>query len=311
VISVATRHRRLPALANGWYQKAWSALERGEGANWREAIQQYVQVADRMLVPYELGQSSTLQAADALIEGRYKDAASHGANAVARGSEADNGNAALVNSMQILLAALDRGRADRAYTTMRTMVDMASNLATFHAALAVTAAAAGDIGYARTVLDEAGRRGFEDMRFDSEWIGSMALYCEACVRTAAVEHAGALHRTMLGTHLVGVRVAPVCGWWGPVPHHLGALERLLGQLDAALEHLYTALSVESSMRAVPFEARTLIELARVHLAMGGAARRDEAAEMLARADAAAARLSASGIATDVRPLTELTTSRPK
>jgi hypothetical protein len=186
---------------------------------------------------------------------------------------------------------------------------MASNLATFNAALAVTAAAAGDIAFARTVLDEAGR--FEDMRFDSEWIGSMALYCEACVQTAAVEHAGALLRTMLGTHSVGVRVAPVCGWWGPVAHHLGALERLLGQLDAALENLYTALSVEASMRAVPFEARTSIELARVHLAMGGTARRNEAAEMLARAEAAATTIGAFGIATDVRQLTALTNTRQK
>jgi transcriptional regulator with XRE-family HTH domain/tetratricopeptide (TPR) repeat protein len=311
VVSVATRYRRLPALANGWYQQAWSALERGDGANWRGAVQQYVGVADRMLVPYELGQSSTLQAAGALIEGRYKDAASHGSNAVARGSEADNHNAAIVNSMQVLLAALDRGRAETAYATMRTMVDMASNFTTFHAALAATAAMAGDIAFARTVLDEAGRRGFPHMRFDSEWIGSMALYCEACVRSAAVEHAESLHGTMLGIHSVGVRVAPVCGWWGPVAHHLGALERLLGQLDAALEHLNTALSVEASMRAVPFEARTLTELARVQLAMGGTARRDEAADVLARAEAAATGLGALGIATDVQQLTELTTTRLK
>ena len=60
-----------------------------------------------------------------------------------------------------------------------------------------------------------------------------------------------------------VRVAPVGAWIGPIDHHLGALSRVLGDLDRADHHLQRALVVEDEMNGRPYTVRTMVELAAV------------------------------------------------
>ena len=88
---------------------------------------------------------------------------------------------------------------------------------------------------------------------------------------------------------------------GPLAGSLAALARLLGQLQAAEEHLEAALEEATALGARPSAARLETDLAELHLARG---RRQKARTHLDAARAIAEPLGLAGIAERVRALGE-------
>jgi hypothetical protein len=269
-------------------------LERADGAAFRVAVAEYRDNANTMQCPHELAVAAMLDGALALIEGRYDDAMEHVADTRARARDMNGTNFSIIGSTQAWIAALDRGDAPAEHARLAGRSGESDALGTVAAARALTAAMAGDIDGALVLVDAAAGRGFAEIRFDSEWIGTIGLYADACARCKAVEPASELADVLRGAATATVRIAPIAAWWGPVDHHLGALHRIAGRYDEAITYLQRALDASQRMQATPFAARTAIELARAHA--GGEGDPRAATELLVRAETEATRVGATGIA---------------
>lgn len=169
------------------------------------------------------------------------------------------------------LRAVDQGQAVSTFEVMRSVRADSGGLATFEAALAAIAAVAGETAFADDLLACQVGSGGETLErnwsyLSAERLPVLGMLAWCCGATANVEQAKVL-RGFLGrvaqTGVRVVRVAALGAWLGPLDHHIGVLNRVLGDLDGAEENLTRALAVEDEMRGRPFRVRTLLELAEV------------------------------------------------
>ena len=276
IIRVASARQDLPAMSTGWYRQAWSALELGEADLFRRSVDEYRSIAQRLRRPYELALSSNMLAAVAQIEGCYDDAEAFGQEALAHASTIDDGNFSWVYFANSGLRAHDGGHVAETFEVMCAVRDDFGRMATFEAAFAATAAAAGDHVLAAQLFDE--QIGQKGEILDRNWsylsaerLPVLGMLAWGCATIGDTVRASILRDRLQRVAALGVRVvrvAPVGAWIGPLDHHLGALSRVLGELDQADHHLQRALVVEDDMRGKPYRVRTLIELAAVAQARG-------------------------------------------
>jgi tetratricopeptide (TPR) repeat protein len=295
IIAAATARRELPILANAWYGQAWSTLELGDAAGWRAAIAGYTAVANELQLPYELSLAAAMAATDALIRGRYADAERRSQEALAHAAVTGDENASAVHLTNAVLRGIDLGQAPEMLELMRAVRNDYVNVPTFLAGLTLTAAAAGDAALAGSLLDEQAAAGFDSIRHDAEWLPVVGFLASACAMAGVNRHAEALHAILATSPATTVRVGPLAGWWGPIALHLGALCRLLGDLDQAERHLVVALDVAGTLGSPPFEARTEVELAALLDQRGAASTRGRAAALRQSATATARELAAPGL----------------
>lgn len=271
IIVAATQRRDLPALSTGWYRQVWSALELGEAARFRQAVDEYRRIAEQLRRPYELALSSNMIAAVAQIEGRYDDAEASGQEALRHAAMIEDGNFSWVYFANSGLRSVDNGLVGPTLDMMQAVRSDFAELATFEAALAAVAAAAGDWTFADQLLDE--QIGVEGRTLARNWsylsaerLPVLGMLSWACGMSGSAAHAPVLRDALLKHVALGVRVvrvAAVGAWIGPIDHHIGALNRVLGHLDEAEAHLHRALVVEDEMNGRPYRVRTLLELAGV------------------------------------------------
>ncbi len=261
IVAVASARRDLRALANGWYGQAWSTLELGDVDGWREATAGYRAVAEEVQLPYELALASTMDATTALIEGRYDESERLADVALELSATIGDENAGAVHLTGAVMRGIDLGQAREMVEVMVAARDELADVPTFMAGLAMTAAEAGELALAGELLDDQARVGFDSIRRDAEWLPVLGFLAHAAVIVADRAHVDAIHALLATTEARTVRVGPLAGWWGPVDHHLGAMCRVLGRHDRAVEHLEVALAVEERFGARPWMARTQLELA--------------------------------------------------
>ena len=303
IIAVASSRQDLPVLSTGWYRQAWAALELGDAATFRRAVDEYRRIAERLRRPYELALSSNMIAAVAQIEGRYDDAEAAGQEALAHAATIDDGNFSWVYFANSGLRAWDTGNIAATFEMMQAVRADFAGLHTFEASFVAVAAGAGHHGFADQLLDE--QLGPHGEILDRDWwylsaerLPALGLWAWGCSMSGNVRHAAVLRARLEQVNELGVRavrVAPVGAWIGPIDHHLGALNRVLGDLDAAERHLERALGVEAEMNGRPYRVRTLMELAAVASARGGAREASRAAAWMGEAADLAAELGLEGI----------------
>ena len=291
IIAAATVRRDLPVISTGWYRLAWSALELGEAEPWRQAVTEYRNVAVELRRPYELALSANMLAAVAQVEGRYGDAETFGREALRHASGIDDSNFAAVYLANSVLRGLDTGLAQPMLELMTAVQGDYVGVPTFEAGLALTAASAGDFGFTRILLDEQIGRWNEHNRRDAEWLPVLGFLAGACAISDDARHAELLRELLVESPARVVRIGPVGAWFGPVDHHIGALSRLVGDLDEAERRLESALLVETAMDGPAFRVRTLFELAATHRARGGTRAMAEADRLSKRATRLALGLS--------------------
>ena len=268
IIDAATVRRDLPVLSTGWYRQAWSALELGQAEVWRTAVTEYRNVAVELRRPYEMALSANMLAAVAQVEGRYTDAETWGQEALAYASGIDDSNFAAVYLANSVLRGLDTGLAQPMLELMTAVQADYVGVPTFEAGLALTAASAGDFALTRVLLDAQIRPWTEYQRRDAEWLPVLGFLAGACAISDDARHAELLRELLAESAARVVRIGPVGAWFGPVDHHIGALSRLLGDLDDAERRLESALVVEAEMNGAPFQIRTMFELATTHRMRG-------------------------------------------
>ena len=128
----------------------------------------------------------------------------------------------------------------------------------FRSLVALANAEAGELDFAREVLDSDVATRFEALPRDPFWIATVVDYAYAVARLGDREAAALLHgildpyRGRLATTTVAV--------WGVVDHALGRLELLLGQEEAGRRSLRTAIDAYTAMGAPLWKARAEADL---------------------------------------------------
>ena len=271
IIRAATSRQDLPALSTGWYRQAWSAFELGDGALLRRAVAEYRAIAERLRRPYELAMSANMIAAIAQIEGRYGDAEEAGQEALAHASAIEDGNFSWVYFANSGLRAVDAGHVTATFELMAAVRAQFAGLATFEAGYAAMAAAAGRRELAEQLCDA--QLGEHGEVLDANWsylsaerLPVVGMLAWACASLGDPGRAAILRDRLVriaDTGVRAVRFAAVGAWLGPLDHHLGALHRVLGDLDLAYHHVTRALDVADAMNGGPAKVRALLELAAV------------------------------------------------
>lgn len=307
IIRVASARQDLPALSTGWYRQAWSAFDLGQGDLLRRAVAEYRTIAERLRRPYELAMSANMIAAIAQIEGRYADAEAAGQEALAHASAIEDGNFSWVYFANSGLRAFDDGHVAVTYELMTAVRPQFAGLATFEAGYAAMAAAAGERELAEQLCDA--QIGDDGATLDANWsylsaerlpvVGMLAWACATLgdPRRAAIIRDRLMRVAESGVR--AVRIAAVGAWIGPLDHHLGALHRVLGDLDQAEHHLARALEVADAMNGGPSKVRSLLELATVARMRGTAAGAESAAVRQDEAERLADRLGLATIVSTV------------
>ena len=254
MIAVATRQRNLPMLANAWYGKAWAAMELADAAGWHEATTAFAAVAAELGLPYELALSARMDAATALMEGRFDDAEQLGQRSLELAADIDP-NANAIHLSNAVIRGIEVGQAAETLEVMLAVRDDLESVPTFLAGLAMTAAIAGRADVAVQVLDHFADANYQNLRRDLEWLPVIGLLCHACVTIGEPRYAGGLYEQLASHPARAVRVGPLGAWWGPTDFYLGGLARLLGRTDEARVRLRRAVETCSALRAVPWLAR--------------------------------------------------------
>ena len=236
-----------------------------------------------------------MAATTALIEGRYGDADRHAQRAFDLSAGTDP-NAGAVHLTNAVLSGIDRGAAPAMVELMVSARDELAPVPTFMAGLALTAARGGAPDLAAELLDDQAALGFDRVRRDLEWLPVIGFYCDACAVLGDARHAEVLHDLLAVHPARAVRVGPLAAFWGPVDHHLGALCGVLGRLDEAEVRMRRAVELGHRLGAVPWLARSELELADVIERTRGVAWRQEAETLRVHAATIAAEVGAFGVA---------------
>jgi tetratricopeptide (TPR) repeat protein len=260
-IQAGTAARQLHVQAHGWYGQAWAALELADADGWCEATEAFAAVAAELSLPFELALASTMQATTALIEGRYADAQAAAARSFRLGVDADP-NALAIHLTNTVMTEIDLGHASSMVAIMGANRDALAEVPTFMAGFAITAALGGQVELARELLSWQASKGFGRVRRDLEWLPVIGFLSHTAAVLGELDHAGELYGLLASHPARAVRVGPLAGWWGPTDHHLGALSRVLGDLERAEWHLREAIRTCRRMEARPWLARCQLELAR-------------------------------------------------
>jgi transcriptional regulator with XRE-family HTH domain/tetratricopeptide (TPR) repeat protein len=275
IVAVATRRQDLPALSTAWYRQAWSAMELGDAPTFRDAVTRYRGIAEQLGLPYELAVSANMIAAVAQIEGRYDDAEAAGQEALRLAATIEDANFSWTYFANSGLRAFDTGQG----LTLEMMLAMRpdfAGVATFEASLVSTAGAEGNYEITDQLLAEQVGPNGEALERDWSYLSAerlpvVGLLAWGCGLVGNAHYAPLLLGRLIQMAALGVRavrVAPVGAWIGPIDHHIGVLNRVLGQFDEAQRHLERALVVEDEMNGRPWRVRTLLELATLATARG-------------------------------------------
>jgi transcriptional regulator with XRE-family HTH domain/tetratricopeptide (TPR) repeat protein len=301
VAEVATGANDLRVLAGTQFVLALAALDRADGDELRRVVSgSYRELSERLGDPRELGMVATAASTIATIEGRYDEGAELSELALGLGRASGDLNADLVHFSQGLLRGVDLGQTEVLLTLLLAAVDY-HRLPSVTAGIALCAALAGDEERAAQALRQHCEHGFDSHPIGADRLAPAAFLAQACGIVGDVRAATLLRAELETSRALAVRVGPMIGWWGPVAHHLGVVCRVQGDLGAAEAHLRRALSLERSMNARPFEARTKAGLARV--LMERHTRADEARRLAEESLLGAARLNAPGLEREVASAT--------
>lgn len=304
------RRRRDPALifdAHG--SQLHDALEHGDLQLVDEALETFERLAREHKLPKYLWYADLYCAMRDLLAGRFPRAEERIARAHGIGSRVQRDLARLWHAVQMQALRVDQGRAAEFLPELRAVSELYP-LDAMRLNLALVEAMTGFTGPGRQALDHAVRDGVGGIRRDISWILSLAGLAQLAELLEHRQGAAAVYRELLPfaqQHIVG---GTAIVYRGSVAHDLGRLAAVLGRWDEADHHFETALARERRMAARPFEAAVLCSWARMLLARGAGADRDEAQRRLTEARCLARELGAQRVEREADALEQQARTRP-
>jgi hypothetical protein len=202
----------------------------------------------------------TLAAGGDLWRGRFASAERKMAEAFEVGRRAGMRNAQALFAVQTFYLRELQGRLGELRPVLQQMAERSPQVRSLPLVIPLAAMQEGDALLARTTFEPIAARDFEDIPHDLDWLPVMA----ANARLAAYL------RDLPRCALLREKLLPYAGWcitlpygqyWdGSVALRLAAMERVLGEPDAARAHFHAALACHRRAGALPLIAHTLLEL---------------------------------------------------
>ena len=238
-------------------------IEMGDRAGIDAAIEAARAEAERLAHPYWSWATTSWRALVAVIDGRLEEAEALAFEAFAFQTPADHPEAAAALGVTLVDIRLFQDRAGEMLDLLRDAADQNPQIPAYRAVLALCCTSAGDLPGARTAYGQLAARGFR-LPPDSNWLLAIAVLADAAATLADADGA----RTLKGLlepfadrHVVLNCFGGGGAYWGPVAHHLGRLEAVLGNVASARSRLESAIDscVRDARRglrgAVPGRAR--------------------------------------------------------
>jgi DNA-binding SARP family transcriptional activator/tetratricopeptide (TPR) repeat protein len=238
-------------------------FELGDMSAWDEETARHARLAEELRLPVFAWYTPLWASVRAMLDGRYDDAESLGAEAEEAGLRAGDRNAALSVKLVRFCAQLEREAFDEA-DTMFVQDKIANSPAgvAYRGGLTWILAGQGETERARKELDTVMAL---PHAFDANWLSLEAECAEASILVEAAGHAATLYERLLpyaGRPVTAGR--SVCSY-GAVDRVLGGLADLLGRQADAVRHLEDAVRVNAALGATVWQEhaeRRLAQLAR-------------------------------------------------
>ncbi|MBI3964092.1 MAG: AAA family ATPase [Chloroflexi bacterium] len=247
-------------------------LELGDLAGADAELDAYVQQATGLRQPHYLSGAATWQALRALREGRFAEAEWFAEQARALGQRAQNENAAMFSTVQLLAVRREQGRLDELRemgALVRDLAERNPHIPSWRTQLAWLYCSMGDAPNTRQLFEQLAANSFVNLRRDLAWqqdwlwLMNLALLAEICVFLGDIGHAATLYALLLpyaGRNIVAAE------YQGSAARHLGLLATLLGRYEEAQAHFEAALAFNARMGARPWIAHAQHDYATLLLA---------------------------------------------
>jgi DNA-binding CsgD family transcriptional regulator len=292
IVAAAERLGDAEMALQGHAWRVVDLLELGEVAAADHAIARHARLARELGQPLHIRDAALWAAMRALLEGRFDDSERESRRALSLGRRAQDPHAEMFWWSQRYWLVLERG------TSARDVEDLvAVNLEFAHryphvpawlAKVALLHARVGDLDAAAATFAQLGAPHATALPRDAVWLGGLCFLAEVAATLDDRDEAAALYEVLLpfAGRVIVIDRAVLC--LGSVSRALGLLATVVGDREAAREHLRFALEKHEAMGARPLAARTRVEF--VHLLRDDEAAAAEADELLRSAAAAATEL---------------------
>lgn len=260
-------------------------------------VAEHSRLAKELRQPYHLWYAELTRAMRAHLDGRYDDMALLTETTFALGQQPHGANAQPTRLLFTFMLNFELGRVGDVVDGLAAYAEE-SPLPAWRAALALAYATLDRRDDAVAELASVAGAGIADIRRDCVWLATLAELAQVVAKVGAVDHALSLYPLLLP---YADRVCVVAGGFmcvGPVSWFLGLLAGTIGDTEAALEHLESALDRCRSLGSPPLTARVETSLAALLVARGSEEDKARAHELLEKAHQAATELGMAAVATE-------------
>jgi DNA-binding CsgD family transcriptional regulator len=231
-------------------------MERGEMDGAEREMDAYARRTEQLRQPLDRWVSAVHRTNRALLAGRFADAGTHVAIALAHGRGAVGPAAETEHAAAVFTICREQGRLDDAEAALAAIVDSGSGdpaIAMLRCRLLAVRAELGREPDARAALELLASDGFASLPRDAYWLGAVAALAEACALLGDTKRAAELYDLArpFADHNVVPGTLPCAG---SVERYLGLLAATDGRFETAGHHFDRAVAANGELGARPMVA---------------------------------------------------------
>jgi DNA-binding SARP family transcriptional activator len=282
IISLAIEIGDNERLFDGHEHAFWAAWELGDPDRRATAVAGMARVADELRQPAQLWMVAVAQTALALADGQFTHAEELIEQTARLGEGALSWSPAASRKLQLFVLRREQGRLAGFEDEVRNSPEAFPSPLEHRCVLAYVLASLGRLDDATLALHDFAGHDLSDWHVDEEWLFSMCLLADVCVRIEDSELGRRVYDALFPhASLNAVAVAEV--GLGSASRALGVLAGMLGRFEDAVAHFDEALRMNARMGARPALAHTDHAYARLLAASAGPEDQARAQELAGRA----------------------------
>ena len=231
-------------------------IELGDRVGADRAIEHARVLADQLRHPYWSWATTSWRALVAIIDGRLDEAEALAGEALAYQAPAEHPEALAAFGVNLVDIRLFQARAAEMLDLLHGAAEQNPHIPTYRAVLALCCSRSGALESARDAFEQLAARDFV-MPADSNWLLAIAVLADTAATLGDRERAQTLLCLLepyVDRHVVLNCFGGGGAYWGPVAHHLGRLEALLGRRREACALLERAVGAAEAIGAPAFAA---------------------------------------------------------
>lgn len=271
-----------------WALRINGLLEIGEVADAEREVAGLARLAEASRLPLLRWTALVAQATLALLAGRFADGERSAAEAIAVRRRGEDAAVRQIFVVQSLFRRLETGGVGDLEETLAHCARDFPHDRGWRSSVALVLAETGRHDEARALFAQLAALDFADVEADANFLGHMAVLAMLVHRLGDAPRARRLHARLApyASRAVANFVQPVV-CLGSVARYLGLLADAMGAPELAAAHFTDAIAANERLGALPYVARSKMELARVLLGRSAPGDREAATRLLAEAGSTA------------------------